>query len=62
LDPGFYAHRARGPEELFPWDHLAPRPGKAQLQRHFVDCTSAIAGAASPPARGDQSATPSSDA
>ncbi len=22
LDPSFYAHRARGDEEIFPWDHL----------------------------------------
>lgn len=23
VDPDFYAHRARGAEEVLPWDHLA---------------------------------------
>ena len=35
LNPAFYAQRPRGPDELFPWDHLTPRPGKPHLRRHF---------------------------
>ncbi len=37
IDPTFYAHRERPTSELFPWDHLAPQPGKPYLARQYGD-------------------------
>jgi radical SAM superfamily enzyme YgiQ (UPF0313 family) len=35
LDPAFYAHRARGREEVLPWDHIATGMRKAYLWREW---------------------------
>jgi len=31
IDPGFYAHRARDPSELLPWDHIGGHHGRQTL-------------------------------
>jgi radical SAM family uncharacterized protein len=47
LDPGFYAHRERQPDEVFPWevvsagigkDYLAREYGRSQREETSVDC------------------------
>jgi radical SAM family uncharacterized protein len=35
LDPAFYAHRQRGLDEVFPWDHIDPGVHKSFLQRDY---------------------------
>jgi len=40
LDPAFYAHRARKPDERLPWDHIGARLGNAFLQRAYGDLLS----------------------
>lgn len=35
LDPSFYAHRARGEAEVFPWDHIETGVSKTFLYREY---------------------------
>ena len=42
IDPAFYAHRPRGRQEIFPWDHLASGPGREYLARQYDDLFAAL--------------------
>ncbi|MBR0091567.1 MAG: TIGR03960 family B12-binding radical SAM protein [Lachnospiraceae bacterium] len=41
-DPGFYAHRERDREEVFPWDHIDYGVGKAYLYREWERAKQAL--------------------
>lgn len=37
IDPGFYAHRERGPNEVFPWNHIHGGPRREYLSDQYAD-------------------------
>ncbi len=37
IDPSFYAHRERGPNEVFPWNHIHGGPRREYLSDQYAD-------------------------
>jgi len=37
IDPAFYAHRERGPDEVFPWNHIHGGPRREYLSDQYAD-------------------------
>ncbi len=48
VDPGFYAHRQRRPDERLPWGHIGARLGPAFLYRAYDDVLVTIGEATTP--------------
>ena len=42
LDPDFYNHRARSPQEVFPWEHLQPAVNRAFLAHEYKKAQEAM--------------------
>jgi radical SAM family uncharacterized protein len=44
IDPAFYAHRERPPDEVFPWSHLHGGPPDDYLRRQYEDVFTHLSG------------------
>jgi len=42
LDPGFYTHRKRAEDEVFPWEHIDPAVRKSYLLKEYLNSQSGI--------------------
>ena len=49
IDPAWYAHRERSPDEVFPWAHLRGGPDREYLLRQYNDVFAQLNVAKPPP-------------